>query len=145
MGTKNKPGDFDCYANAEMDEPMFILLARDGMAPSLVDAWADARERAGEDYAKVKEARQCADSMRDWLAKKHKSEKPVGLAQCVTAHLGATCFDVLEDAQNDLASPNNDRYDPEARTAILRGEKMCRFCRSIGGAVITALNRMSLL
>lgn len=29
MGTKNNPGAFDCYANAEPDEPMFVLLARD--------------------------------------------------------------------------------------------------------------------
>lgn len=29
MGTKNNPGEFDCYANAAPDEPMFILLGRD--------------------------------------------------------------------------------------------------------------------
>lgn len=145
MGTKNKPGNFDCYANALPDEPMFILLGRDGMAPALVEEWANARERAGEDRAKVAEARQCAESMRDWLQRLGKVEKPVGLSQCATAHLGATCFDVLEDAQNDIASPNHERYDPLKRAAILRGEKMCSFCKSIGGAVIAALNKMSQL
>ena len=25
MGTKNEPGEFDCYAAAEPDEPMFII------------------------------------------------------------------------------------------------------------------------
>ena len=32
MATKNNPGKFDCYTNAEPDEPMFILLGRDPVA-----------------------------------------------------------------------------------------------------------------
>jgi hypothetical protein len=76
MGTKNNPGDFDCYANAEVDEPIFVLLGRDKFAPSLVDAWADARERDGEDAAKVAEARTCATNMRLWLTAKGKPELP---------------------------------------------------------------------
>ena len=36
MGTKNNPGVFDCYANAEPDEPMFVLLGRDKDAATLV-------------------------------------------------------------------------------------------------------------
>lgn len=51
------------------------------------------------------------------------------LTECVTAQHGATCFDVIDDARLDLASPNKDRYDPEARASVLRGEKMCEFCR----------------
>lgn len=43
MGTKNNPGKFDCYANAEPDEPMFILLARDPLAPFLVSIWSKIR------------------------------------------------------------------------------------------------------
>ena len=39
MGTKNNPGTFDCYANAEGDEPMFVLLGRDKHAPTLVWLW----------------------------------------------------------------------------------------------------------
>ena len=39
MATKNNPGQFDCYENAAPDEPMFILLARDPVAPALVEAW----------------------------------------------------------------------------------------------------------
>lgn len=50
--------------------------------------------------------------------------------ECITAQYGATCFDVLQDAQNDIADPNGVRYDPEFREAVLRGEKMCDFCRS---------------
>lgn len=73
MGSKLNPGDFDCYANAEPDEPMFILLARDRSAPSIVEAWADARERdilAGikprSDMPMVVEARECAAKMTAW-------------------------------------------------------------------------------
>ena len=40
MGTKLEPGKFDCYANALPDEPMFVLLGRDALAPSLVNIWA---------------------------------------------------------------------------------------------------------
>lgn len=75
MGTKVKPGEFDCYTNAEPDEPMFILLGRDPDAPKLVDRWADAREKAGEDAAKVAEARECASKMRVWLAALGKEER----------------------------------------------------------------------
>lgn len=75
MGSKNNPGEFDCYTNALPDEPMFILLARDPSAPAIVKWWADAREAAidrGErpesDRAMVEEARQCAKNMTAWRA-----------------------------------------------------------------------------
>ena len=70
MGTKNNPGDFDCYANAEPDEPMFVLLARDPDAPLLVMAWAQLREDRGENPAKVAEARACAAQMDAWRAER---------------------------------------------------------------------------
>lgn len=73
MGSKNEPGNFDCYANALPDEPMFILLGRDPSAPDLVDRWADERhvaimkrERSAADLGMVKEARECANKMREW-------------------------------------------------------------------------------
>lgn len=75
MGSKNEPGKYDCYGNALPDEPMFILLARDPSAPSLIEWWADNREsaidqnlRPESDRAMVNEARQCAKNMRDWRA-----------------------------------------------------------------------------
>jgi hypothetical protein len=40
MGTKNQPGEFDCYAAANPDEPMFIMLGRDGSAAGRVRSWA---------------------------------------------------------------------------------------------------------
>lgn len=66
MGTKENPGDFDCYANAEPNEPMFVLLARDESAPNLVREWAIMRRQAGEDEAKLAEAFACAASMEAW-------------------------------------------------------------------------------
>lgn len=43
MGTKNNPGKFDCYANADPDEPMFVLLGRDRLAGHLVSIWSKIR------------------------------------------------------------------------------------------------------
>lgn len=68
MATKNNPGKFDCYANAEPDEPMFVLLARDKHAPSLIWLWATMRELGGEDMEKVQEARDVANAMIKWQA-----------------------------------------------------------------------------
>lgn len=43
MGTKTNPGKFDCYAKAEPDEPVFVLLGRDPSAGPLVRLWAAIR------------------------------------------------------------------------------------------------------
>jgi hypothetical protein len=67
MGTKNNPGEFDCYANAEPDEPMFVLLARDPLAPTLVRMWADLTSDKKDD--KVVEALACANDMEQWRKK----------------------------------------------------------------------------
>ena len=79
MGTKNNPGQFDCYHNAAPDEPMFVLLARDRHAPELVRLWAKMREFQGESPEKVAEARDCAEAMEVWRASLSKEEtKPTG-------------------------------------------------------------------
>lgn len=75
MGTKNKPGTFDCYANAHPDEPMFILLGRDPLAPELVERWADLRAARRGPSPKVEEARACARAMREWGADNTRSPK----------------------------------------------------------------------
>jgi hypothetical protein len=80
MGTKNNPGAFDCYANAEPDEPMFILLGRDKHAPTLVWLWACLRELDGEDAVKVREARECAAMMMDWAFQHRRPVVGVGQA-----------------------------------------------------------------
>lgn len=78
MGTKNKPGSFDCYLQALPEEPLFTLLARDRHAPDTVEKWADSREleiRRGYGGNKEKlvaelqqlaEARKIAGDMRNW-------------------------------------------------------------------------------
>ncbi len=67
MGTKNHPGAFDCYAAADDDEPMFVLLARDEQAPELVEKWAATRRRdRGQDDPKAAEAMDCARAMRSY-------------------------------------------------------------------------------
>lgn len=74
MGTKNNPGEFDCYANAKPDEPMFVLLARDRLAPSIVRNWAYNYEQGKlalgilteNQENKINEALQCADTMEKW-------------------------------------------------------------------------------
>ena len=66
MSTKNNPGPHDCYAKAAPDEPMFILLARDPMAPELVRQWAFRRWHEGEDLLKSVEAIAIADAMEKW-------------------------------------------------------------------------------
>lgn len=66
MGTKANPGSFDCYHAAADDEPMFVLLARDPLAPGLIRQWAAMRKAARGDSPKVGEAENCADSMDEW-------------------------------------------------------------------------------
>ncbi len=101
MGTKNKPGAFDCYANAKPDEPMFVLLGRDPTGAPLVLYWwalrlldaaieeskAGIRNRCVEqhpDYEMWVEAITCAQAM--W---RHAKELGKGARALVV--LGACC------------------------------------------------------
>ncbi len=76
MGTKRNPGEFDCYANAAPDEPMFILLGRDPIAADLVDRWWALRQErleaegrlTAEEVHQISEARSCAAAMRAYAA-----------------------------------------------------------------------------
>lgn len=85
MGTKLHPGDFDCYANARDDEPMFVLLARDPVAPQLIRSWCYLRKlwiktglKPETDYDMINEAARCADAMEKWRKENWtKPKKPV--------------------------------------------------------------------
>lgn len=77
MGTKINPGKYDCLANADPNEPFFVLLGRDRMAASLVDLWAHAREATGEDPDKVGEARDVVAAMKNELFLRHKTKLDV--------------------------------------------------------------------
>jgi hypothetical protein len=73
MSTKEDPGTYNCYERAMPNEHMFVLLARDPIAPLMVEFWAFMRTRAIDghhapetDRAQVEEAQACADAMRKW-------------------------------------------------------------------------------
>jgi hypothetical protein len=73
MGTKQNPGEFDCYANALPDEPMFVLLARDPDFHWTVMEWAlrceqeiYRGERPQSDMAMISEAINCAKIGAKW-------------------------------------------------------------------------------
>lgn len=70
MGTKSNPGAYDCYARAEDNEPMFVLLARDPGAPVLVRLWAELRAilTPDTDAHKLNEADYVANAMEQWAA-----------------------------------------------------------------------------
>lgn len=62
-----------CFARAEKDEPMFVLLSRDRLAPWLVLAWSWLRTaqiyigfKPVSDFARCDEARSLARQMRAW-------------------------------------------------------------------------------
>ncbi len=43
MSTKNNPGNYDCYAKLDPDEPYFVLRAKDPSAPYLIRIWVQLR------------------------------------------------------------------------------------------------------
>jgi hypothetical protein len=75
MSTKLRKPLIDCYANAEPEEEMFILLARDQCAPDAIEAWALARIKQGlnhRDDQQITEALNTAAKMRadrEWIRK----------------------------------------------------------------------------
>ena len=78
MGTKNNPSlKFNCYVAADPDEPMFVLLGRDPIAPFLVGWWVGLKSThdPSADPEKLKEAMETARAMDDWLLKLGKEEK----------------------------------------------------------------------
>jgi hypothetical protein len=70
VATKNNPGKFDCYTKAGDDEPMFVLLARDPLAPILVRMWAELSNAMNHETDsltdKEREAIACAKTMEAW-------------------------------------------------------------------------------
>ena len=73
MGTKNNPGNVDCYALALPDEHVFVLLGRDPATPATVRFWMGERARLGknvdpDDLHKLGEAGMVADAAEKWRA-----------------------------------------------------------------------------
>jgi hypothetical protein len=79
MGTKNADRIEEILANAEPDEPMFILLGRDPHGHAAVRKWADDRQamieagyKPDSDMAMVREARDCADAMEEFAIERQR-------------------------------------------------------------------------
>lgn len=113
MGTKNNPGNYDCYAHADPDEPMFVLLARDKHAPVLVWLWTVLRELDNEDPAKVKEARDCIEAMFMWQA--DRGRPTVGVGQAALAGV----FELIRAANWTTRNRPNDPTRDEIFRAYL--------------------------
>lgn len=103
MGTKNNPSKYDCYAKAAPGEPMFILLARDPLAPTLVRMWADARAAKGEPHEVVAEARACADAMDDY----HKTKMQARWVEWVENEVQEVLLQQLCEPQSKPVDFNN--------------------------------------
>ena len=74
MGTKANPGKHDCYAKADLDEPIFILRANDPTAPAVVRYWA-MLNMGTQPKDKTEEALLISDDMRAWKNEKEKEKK----------------------------------------------------------------------
>lgn len=122
MGTKNKPGDYDCYANADPDEPMFILLARDPSAPLLVELWARMKADAdpGEEAMEI-EAIECARAMREWR-EKHRPGKKLKVVR--PAQENSVVADYIEGAMSFLHEGQDGYALLEKALAAANGEEI---------------------
>ena len=68
---------YGCLGRAALDEPVFILRARDILAPKAVVRWAHLAEQAGSPQDKVRSALQVAKQMADWQANnRHRLKVP---------------------------------------------------------------------
>jgi hypothetical protein len=121
MGTKNNPGQFDCYGNAEPDEPMFILLARDPAAPATLEKWIEYREgliavglKPESDRAMLKEASNCADAMREWRSA---NRPPLPPASDLDKPRCEICDWPLSESADHGCVPGNCSYRPREGTA----------------------------
>lgn len=70
MGTKKKPGKYDCLKNLKDNEPFFVLRAQDHLAAVLVSQWAALADLMGCPREKVDEALSVAEAMDKWPTKK---------------------------------------------------------------------------
>ena|ERR1700730_5804410 len=90
MGTKNDPGNINCYAKAEGDEPIFILLARDPRAPKIVRAWA-AASHTTQGTDKILEAFNVAATMEKWYAENREGHCKQSVMFCGGTKKSCTC------------------------------------------------------
>lgn len=110
MATKLNPGEHDCYAAALPDEPLFVLLARDPDAPTVVRIWAKYRayqiargSKPAEDKSMVAEALACARSMEAWREANDGRWRgaPVTPVYSTTAEIRSNLRRLVESNPND--------------------------------------------
>ena len=139
MGTKNEPGEFDCYANAEPDEPMFVLLARDASAPASIEEWAEKRAqdirdgvKPESDWPMVKEARECAGAMREWRKRHRDNYKPVvakgDLVTCTNGHVIGEALRDIKIGDLDWGSAFGNWRQADIPTPGYVGKPPCAIC-----------------
>ena len=67
---KHARGDYDRIQDPEnkigQDEPVFLLRAKDSIAPAMVENWASALQASGGNYKMVSMALEHAHKMREW-------------------------------------------------------------------------------
>lgn len=76
MGTKIRPGAYDCLSSIADDEPYFVLRAKDKLAPIMVELWTQLAMEHGLPSAKAAEAIQCAKQMREWAQRLNEGQWP---------------------------------------------------------------------
>lgn len=147
MTTKNNPGPFDCYAKADPDEPMFVLLGRDPVAAEVVEEWLVKRmtfhkERTPAmvraEAAQEVQAYECAAAMRAWATKLGKTPLP-GIPW---ASRVAEWVDI--DAR--MKGPDNAALSPgETRVVVKQGEPCTLYKAEVDDVVywVTAPNMLA--
>ena len=146
MATKNNPGEYDCYAKADPDEPMFTLLARDPSAPTIIEAWCQDRLMRGlvyneETEAQIKEARCCAFNMKRWFDE----NRLAGTGGTHTLYQSSIVFteDLTQDEMDNLnAIFTTDVVDMDERTLLLRSAQ-CPYTGEVAQLSHVALQKVT--
>lgn len=129
MGTKRNPGRFDCYANAEPDEPIFVLLGRDAAAGATVREWIANRrllypkDADTQELAKWDEAEQCVAAMNSYYNAYAKEKETKRQRQAaITSERRQAMFDLLLALEQKLKKVT--RYAGSTQDVIddLRGQ-----------------------
>ena len=148
INTLETPGEFDALSSLRPDEPYFLLIGRDRLAPGLVLQWADARrklaiEEGGDglehDLRKCTEAEVIAWGMQEY--KKGAAAAPVVSTEPVPGYGGAVldaethardmesrtrrkAASVINNAIAELFETKEDlrQYDPDTTLAEIIGE-----------------------
>lgn len=78
-----------CLNKAAEDEPVFVLRAKDPIAPEAVETWARQSELSGaHEPRKISEARALAQSMREWRTENVASNRAQLQAAAANKHEG---------------------------------------------------------